>query len=214
MLMKSEINPFDSQETKPYKNDPRISAMTDLVDAYQRDDIHRYEYVLQNNKDVLADPFIAENIDEVTRNMRTKGVLKLIAPYTRFNLGFVAQQLKISIAEVQDIVGFLIVDAKLKGRINQEKGTVEVENNDDVGRTRSLQKWTSAVGSLWRTVLDEGEGFRTDDSSQSLGGTGMSGLQAAKLEGISSMSGLQGGTTGAGRSKGRKKGGLQTTIFK
>ena len=29
--MKSGINPFDSQETKPYKNDPEILAMTNLV---------------------------------------------------------------------------------------------------------------------------------------------------------------------------------------
>src|SRR5438045_3111453 len=43
MLMKSDINPFESQETKPYKGDARISAMTDLVDAYQRDDIHQCE---------------------------------------------------------------------------------------------------------------------------------------------------------------------------
>ena len=31
MLMKSDINPFDSQEAKPYKNDPEILAMTNLV---------------------------------------------------------------------------------------------------------------------------------------------------------------------------------------
>ncbi|OBS71190.1 hypothetical protein A6R68_00269, partial [Neotoma lepida] len=31
MLMKSGINPFDSQEAKPYKNDPEILAMTNLV---------------------------------------------------------------------------------------------------------------------------------------------------------------------------------------
>ena len=31
MLMKSGINPFDSQETKPYKNDSEILAMTNLV---------------------------------------------------------------------------------------------------------------------------------------------------------------------------------------
>lgn len=170
MLMKSDINPFDSQETKPYKNDPRISAMTDLVDAYQRDDIHLYESILQKNKDLLADPFIAENIDEVTRNMRTKGVLKLVAPYTRFTLAFIAKQLKISVAEVQDIVGFLIVDRKLKGKINQENGTVEVESNADMDRTQSMQQWTSAISSLWRTLLDEAEGFKADDS-QGLGGT-------------------------------------------
>ena len=33
--MKSGINPFDSQEAKPYKNDIEILAMTNLVSAYQ-----------------------------------------------------------------------------------------------------------------------------------------------------------------------------------
>lgn len=173
MLMKSDINPFDSQETKPYKNDPRVSAMTDLVDAYQRDDIQKYESVLQKNKEVMADPFIAENIDEVTRNMRTKGVLKLIAPYTRFTLAFVAKQLKISVPEVQDIIGFLIVAQMLKGKINQETGTVEMESDSDTDRTQSMHRWTSAIGSLWATILDEGEGFRTDESSH-LGAGGAS----------------------------------------
>ena len=171
MLMRSDINPFDSQETKPYKNDPRISAMTNLVDAYQRDDIDQYENILQSNKDLLDDAFIAENIDEVTRNMRTKAVLKLIAPYTRFTLAFIAKKLKISASEVQDIVGFLIVDKKLKGKIDQEKGIVEVESMADVDRTQAMQQWTSAIRSLWITVLNEGDGFKTEDSSQLLGGT-------------------------------------------
>jgi len=204
--MKSDINPFDSQETKPYKNDPRISAMTDLVDAYQRDDIHRYESILQNNKDVLADPFIAENIDEVTWNMRTKGVLKLIAPYTRFTLAFIAKQLKISIAEVQDIVGFLIVDKKLKGKINQENGTVEIQSNSDIGRTQAMQQWTSAVGSLWRTVLDQGDGFRTDDLSQMLGGTATSGMQSVHFDGGGPTHGQ--GMNGFGKAKSGEKKGL------
>jgi hypothetical protein len=39
MLMKSGINPFDSQEAKPYKNDPEILAMTNLVSAYQVSEI-------------------------------------------------------------------------------------------------------------------------------------------------------------------------------
>jgi len=164
MLMGSDINPFDSQETKPYKNDPRISAMTDLVDAYQRDDIHSYEKILQNNKDLLADPFIAENIDEVTRNMRTKAVLKLVAPYTRFTLAFISKQLKISMMEVQDIVSFLIVDKKLHGKIDQHHGTVEVESSTDMDRVQAMREWSAAIGSLWATVLNDGEGFKSDES--------------------------------------------------
>ncbi len=163
MLMKSDINPFESQETKPYKGDARIAAMTDLVDAYQRDDIHKYESILQNNKDLLEDPFIAENIDEVTRNMRTKAVVKLIAPYTRFKLSFIAKQLKISVPEVQDILGFLIVDKKVKGKINQQDGTMEIENNSDAERLNAMQEWNSAISSLCKAVFADGEGFKVPD---------------------------------------------------
>ena len=36
MLTGNEINPFDSQETKPYQDEPNIVAMTALVEAYQQ----------------------------------------------------------------------------------------------------------------------------------------------------------------------------------
>jgi len=160
MLMKSDINPFDSQETKPYKNDPRIAAMTDLVDAYQRDDIHKYEDVLQKNKDLLADPFIAENIDEVTRNMRTKAVLKLIAPYTRMRLDWIAEQLRIAEAEVQDIVGFLIVDGRVRGKIDQRGGTLEIVSGSAADRDAAVLHLSDAVGELFRSVFKDGDGFR------------------------------------------------------
>ena len=217
MLMKSDIDPFDSQETKPYKNDPRISAMTDLVHAYQNNDIHTYEKVLQSNKEVLSDPFIAENIDEVTRELRTKAVLKLVSPYTRFTLAFLAKQLKISTAEVQEIVGFLIVDKKLNGRINQERGIVEIENNTDVDRTRSMQEWTSAIRSLCKAVLDDGEGFRPDDSSQMVGASAVASLPYPSMDVGGMMN--DGGRAGNGTAKlrmGQKKGAgrAQTQGFK
>ncbi|KAI9715212.1 MAG: hypothetical protein M1828_000910 [Chrysothrix sp. TS-e1954] len=177
MLMNSDINPFDSPETKAYQNDPRISAMTDLVDAYQRDDINRYESVLSKHKDVTADPFISENIDEVTRAMRTKGVLKLVAPYTRFTFQFIAKQLKISVSEAQDIIGFLILDQKLQAKIDHTKGTVEVDRGADMDRLHAVEQWTSSIDSLWSTILNNGKGFRPDEASQgmsSLGGQGMS----------------------------------------
>lgn len=179
MLMKSDINPFDSQETKPYKNDPRISAMTDLVDAFQRDDIHAYEAVLSKNPDVLADPFIAENIDEVSRNMRTKAVLKFIAPYTRFSLSFISKHIKISVPEVQDILSYLILDKKLNAKIDQENGTVVVESASDVDRLRALQDWSASLRSLWQATLIDGEGFKSDDPAQLHGMRGGSMLQSA-----------------------------------
>jgi COP9 signalosome complex subunit 2 len=179
MLMGSDINPFDSQETKPYKNDPRIAAMTELVDAYQNDHMHQYEAVL------------TKNIDEVTRNMRTKAVVKLVAPYTRFKLEFIARRLNISTPEVQDIVGFLIMDGQLRGKINQDAGTVEIESRADTDRMRAVGEWTSAIQSLASVVLNESEGFKTDDSGSVLGG-GMQGLPTGP-EGFASSQRAAGG---------------------
>ncbi|KAF2022329.1 PCI-domain-containing protein [Aaosphaeria arxii CBS 175.79] len=205
MLSGSDINPFDSQETKPYQNDPRISTMTDLVNAYQREDIHEYEKILQNNRDLLQDPFIAENIDEVTRNVRTKAIIKLVAPYTRFTLAFISKQLKISLAEVQEIVGFLIVDERLRGKINQQTGTVEIESSTDKDRVQAVKEWSKAIGSLWATVLNEGDGFKSDESgtggfsSNGPGeGGGMGGAQRPWGSNMGSLAGKNGRPKGKG----------------
>lgn len=62
--MKSGINPFDSQEAKPYKNDSEILAMTNLVSAYQNNDINEFEKILkQNRSNIMDDPFIREHIE-------------------------------------------------------------------------------------------------------------------------------------------------------
>jgi COP9 signalosome complex subunit 2 len=66
--MKSGINPFDSQEAKPYKNDPEILAMTNLVTAYQNNDIAHFEDILKTNRsNIMDDQFIREHIEGTRR---------------------------------------------------------------------------------------------------------------------------------------------------
>ena len=147
--------------------------MTDLVEAYQRNEIHRYEQVLESHKaEILSDPFIREHIDEVTRNVRTEALTKLIKPYTRFTLKFISNQLQISVPEVQEIIGFLILDKKIRGKINQSEGTVEVESKSDVERMESMREWSTQSEHLWQTVMRVGEILRSDDP----GMTGTGGL--------------------------------------
>ncbi len=55
MLMESKVDPFDAQEAKPYKQDPEIIAMTNLVDAYQRNDINEFERVLRSNRRTIME---------------------------------------------------------------------------------------------------------------------------------------------------------------
>lgn len=50
MLMESAVDPFDAQEAAPYKQDPEVLAMTNLVAAYQQNDIMGFERILKTNK--------------------------------------------------------------------------------------------------------------------------------------------------------------------
>ena len=71
--MKSDINPFDSQETKAFRDEPEIVAMTQLVAAYQKNDIQHFEEILAKNRaTVMDDPFIREHIEELLDNIRTE----------------------------------------------------------------------------------------------------------------------------------------------
>jgi COP9 signalosome complex subunit 2 len=145
MLMGSDINPFDSQETKPYKNDSQIVAMTDLVGAYQRREVHEAERILaENHSTIMDDPFIRTYIDDVLKGLRTQYLIDLIQPYTRIGLDFLSKQLNLSVSEVEDLVATLILDARIVGKIDQVEKRLEL----DRPRTRaSIQSANGLPGS-------------------------------------------------------------------
>ncbi|CAB4060898.1 COPS2 [Lepeophtheirus salmonis] len=123
MLMKSGINPFDSQEAKPYKNDPEILAMTNLVSAYQNNDINEFEQILKTNRPTIMDDlFIREHIEDLLRNIRTHVLIKLIKPYTRIQIAFIAGELNIEPLDVESLLVSCILDSTIKGRIDQVNG--------------------------------------------------------------------------------------------
>ena len=70
---------FGAQEAKPYKNDPEILAMTNLLSAYMNNEIREFEKILkQNSRSVMGDPFIKQYIDDVLKNIRTQVLIVYI----------------------------------------------------------------------------------------------------------------------------------------
>ncbi|CAI4211251.1 unnamed protein product [Parascedosporium putredinis] len=104
MLMRSNINPFDSQETKPYKSDPN------------------------------------QGLDENHH------------PFDRVTLKWLAERLKISEEDVEDVLGFLIADGKLDARIDQQQRTVSFLSRADSERLKSLQEMADVVAHFANAV--------------------------------------------------------------
>jgi COP9 signalosome complex subunit 2 len=93
----------------------------------------------------LDDPFIRTYIDDVLRSLRTQYLIDLLKPYTRLEISFLArvrsakrhseprsltlltQQLHIEKEEVEEILIELILDGKIKGKVDQLNGRVELE---------------------------------------------------------------------------------------
>ncbi|KAI8369719.1 PCI domain-containing protein [Blakeslea trispora] len=155
MLTESQINPFDSQETKPYKNDKEIEAMTNLVSAYQRKEINEFEHILKVNKNaIMGDPFIQAYIDDVLKTIQTQVLIKLIKPYTSIGIDFISKQLNIQAEQVEELLVSLILDDRILGRIDQvnQRLVLDKRTTDDL-KYEALETWSSNVVALGKTVI-------------------------------------------------------------
>ncbi|CAO3689041.1 unnamed protein product [Rhizopus stolonifer] len=157
MLTESQINPFDSQETKPYKNDKEIEAMTNLVGAFQRKDIAEFERILKVNHDsIMGDSFIRTYIDDVLRNIRTQVLIKLIKPYTRIDISFISKQLNVPEPDVEELLVGLILDERISGKIDQVNHRLELDRRStDARKYEALANWSENVSSLCKTVMSK-----------------------------------------------------------
>jgi len=102
--------------------------MTNLVSAYQNDDIGEFEKILRTNRPtIMEDPFIREHIEDLLRNIRTQVLVKLIRPYTRVRISFIARELNIEPEEVESLLVACILDSAVHGRIDQVNQILELD---------------------------------------------------------------------------------------
>ena len=155
MLTNSEINPFDSQEAKPYKSDAEILVMTNLVSAYMRNEIREFEKILRTNQQaIMGDAFIRMYIEDLLKNIRTQVLLKVVTPYTRIRIAFIADELNIKPPEVEALLVALILDGQIDGQIDQLGQLLLLNRNAaDAKKHAAIEKWATQLSALNTTVL-------------------------------------------------------------
>jgi hypothetical protein len=144
MLMRSTIDPLDSQEARPYRNDPDIVAMTNMVNANENEDILAYEQNLRHHTELMEDPFVAGNISDVTRNIRMKAITTYIVPYSEFNLDALCRQLYIPRADLAELIVFMALNDGLRAQIDESTGHVVI-NRAGGPDTSALRAWNGAA---------------------------------------------------------------------
>lgn len=147
MLHASSINPFDSQEARPYRDDPEIAAMTNLVHAFQNNEIHKFEKILKQNKQrIMGDEFIREHVEDLLRTIRTQVLRRVVKPYTRISLEAISRELNnIPVEDVENLLVGLILDGSLDGRIDQVSGVLLKKAEQGGGSSNTSAPGTNAT---------------------------------------------------------------------
>lgn len=165
MLSLSQINPFDSQEAKVFKDEPEIKAMWKLRSAYTEknfDDFYRILNDPQNK--ISSDEFMLQYLQPLVDSFRALVLQNAIKPYRDVSLDFLAKRVKASRAEVEIILVNLILDGEIAGSIDQVKGFLHLSS-----ASKATTKIYTGVAE-WAAALE-----RVSGATQSMLLSGVSG---------------------------------------
>jgi len=154
ILSASEISPFDSPEVKPYKNEAEIVVMSNLVSAYEKMENKKFEDLLKH-KSIQEDPFIRDYVPELLTMIQTKVLLRLLQAYSSLRIQYIATELNISEKNVEELAVTLILDEKIRGKIDQVNKVLQVESAKGSlhSKYRAVDKWASQLNTLQSTLF-------------------------------------------------------------
>lgn len=148
MLSDTKINPFDGNDAKSYQNDPEIVAMTELINAAQKNDIKAFDRVLRDtkkSKSILEDSFIFSYLGPLIRKVRAQVICILVKPYRQVKLEYISQQLMISLEEAEALCVATILDGQLHGRIDQLAGVIKLDPKESVTKAAANRNNTMST---------------------------------------------------------------------
>ena len=151
MLSKSDINPFDGREAKVFANDADILAMTALRQHLQNNDLKSFESVLKDKKNgINDDSFLMQYIQPLRTRMREQVLVNIVRPYHKVKLGFLADELRMNVTELEKMLHDVIVRGELSAEIEQvsDGGYLLLSKraqDSDEKKVKALVAWAEAL---------------------------------------------------------------------
>jgi len=81
-------------------------------------------------------------------------LLKVIKPYTRISIGFIAREINISPVEVEQLLVTLILDGMIDGSIDQLSQQLHLnQSSTDKAKYQAAEKWATQLQTLQQAVI-------------------------------------------------------------
>ena len=82
-------------------------------------------------------------------------LVQKIKPYKTVSIKFLAEEIKIGEAEVKSLLVELILEQKIKGKIDQLKGFLEIQEKQNWRRHNAMQKWGKTLLNIHAGLIDK-----------------------------------------------------------
>jgi COP9 signalosome complex subunit 2 len=132
MLAKGEQNPMAARELRVFANDPEITPILQLRQAYEQRDVEAFGKCLTAFYQT-ADEFIQAHMNSTVYEFQRLAALKILKSYKRIRITDLAAKLHQSLEDTEGVLMQLILDGHLAGKIDQVGGILDLSEGSGSG---------------------------------------------------------------------------------
>lgn len=144
LLVETEVNPFESQETQTYARLDEYQSLISLIQAYDEVDIDAFYSVIDQMTNSV-DHFVEEEIfkiatETILQNLRVKKTINLLKAYSVIKFDYICSCLHVHEKELKSLILRLVNEGRLVGvKINFVQRCIIVNESNEPG-LRSYQE--------------------------------------------------------------------------
>ena len=134
-----------------HSDNTNIVALNEIAKAFEKRNVDEYNKTIKKyTNELLNDEFIKENLDMLYNELLQENICRILEPYSSIELSHISKLINIDVYQIEKILRLMIIENKINGIIDQNRGILIL--HEDIDSNRILSAGISLIGELNKLV--------------------------------------------------------------